>query len=91
MCGVKILMNMVREIVAPTFLYQSTVKSENRPAKIGKNAGSLTAEILALTSNMINPYKCQRLNTYRINELDQEHFHNARCLLLCLVQESLEG
>jgi hypothetical protein len=51
------LINMVSEIVAPTFLYQSTVKSENLPAKIGKNSGNLTSEIFALTNRMIRPYE----------------------------------
>jgi len=55
MWGVNILMNIVREMVAPTFLYQSTVKSEKRPANTGKKAGSFTSEILAFTSRIIRP------------------------------------
>ena len=49
------LINIVRDMVAPTFLYHSTVKSENLPANIGKNAGNETSLILALTKSITNP------------------------------------
>lgn len=40
MCGVNTLMNIVKAIVAPTFLYHSTEKSVKRPAKIGNIDGN---------------------------------------------------
>ncbi len=49
------LMNIVSEIVEPTFLYHSTVKSENLPAKTGNAEGKLISDILALTSNITKP------------------------------------
>jgi hypothetical protein len=50
------LINIVREIVAPTFLYHSTVKSENLPANIGNISGNWTSDILALTKSITRPY-----------------------------------
>lgn len=91
MCGVNILMNMVREIVAPTFLYQSTVKSEKRPANTGKKEGSFTSEILALTSRMIRPFIIvSNKLAYSINELNQKHLHYTCCFLFSFVKEPLE-
>ena len=49
------LMNMVRDMVAPTFLYHSTVKSEKRPANIGNCSGRLNSEMRALTRRMTIP------------------------------------
>ena len=49
------LMNIVREIVAPTFLYQSTVKSWYLPANTGNVAGRVISEMRALTNNITSP------------------------------------
>jgi hypothetical protein len=46
---------MVREIVEPTTLYHSTVKSGKLPANTGKKSGNVTSEILALTIRIIIP------------------------------------
>ena len=55
MCGVNMLINIVREIVAPTFLYQSTVKSGYLPANTGNAAGNDISEMRALTNNITSP------------------------------------
>ena len=43
--GIIILKKTVRQIVAPTFLYQSASKSLNLPVKIGKCSGKLTTSV----------------------------------------------
>jgi|LauGreDrversion4_2_1035121.scaffolds.fasta_scaffold167305_3 hypothetical protein len=55
MCGVNMLINIVSEIVAPTFLYQSTVKSGYLPANTGNVAGNDISEMRALTNNITSP------------------------------------
>jgi hypothetical protein len=69
MCGVNMLMNIVSDIVAPTFLYHSTVKSEKRPANTGKLSGRVSSEIYALTRRMTTPVlmNCTR-NIFTIDE-----------------------
>jgi hypothetical protein len=54
-CGVTILISIVRDIVEPTTRYHSTVKSLKLPAKTGKKSGKVTSEILALTMRIIIP------------------------------------
>jgi len=71
MCGVNMLMNMVKLIVEPMNLYQSTVNSVYFPLNSGMNEGSFSSVILALTSSKTRPCEDKRSERpYRIDELN---------------------
>jgi len=72
MCGVNMLMNMVKLIVEPMNLYQSTVKSAYLPLKSGNDEGSFSSVILALTSSKTRPLEDElsKKKPYRIDELN---------------------
>ena len=71
--------SIVKQIVDPTILYHSTVKSKKTPWNNGKNSGRVRLSKWALTNRIITPYvesmRIKLLYNYSIYKLNDKHFN----------------